>query len=455
MAGRRVPLADRFLRAGNTLVIARHSSARACRRGFSLKELLAVVGVIGLALALLLPAIQASREANRRMQCTNNLKQIGLGLQNYNDVYKCFPADAVWGNGDVKSGPLTPEAPYHFPWSVAILGFIEARPIYGVIDRGRPNMADPKNATIYTGQYSTATPPVYGRGAFKQLHSQQIPCFRCPSDTTFQGPGDMPMNMMWTNYAASEGVGYFPAVQLGGNTQPPQSSAPAEYKGIFAFGEFTTFASIKDGSLNTIACAEVTAGGVCDRFAKESARWVTPQTTPVVGYKPELKAPSWFVEIDGTPPDSPPVGGAGKPRSLLMTSLNPPTRAPMVFRALWVALTNSVTGGAPCAGGDFFSGTLGGPCGNGGFELQSKGTAGAAPLYGVAPTYNALYPPNSDWPGPDSRHPGAVIAVFGDGHTEAIAEDISYRVWAMIHTKAGAEWIPGEIRRDGDQIARC
>jgi prepilin-type N-terminal cleavage/methylation domain-containing protein len=441
MAGRRVLLADRFQRRSETFQNSRHSCAHARRRGFSLKELLVVVGVICVLLALLLPAIQASREAERRSQCTNNLKQIGLGFMNYNDVFKCFPADAIWGNGDVKSGTLTPEAPYHYPWTVAILGFIESRPIR-VVDERISIMSDPTKPTIYTGQYSRKTPPAYGVNGFKHLHSQQLPCFRCPSDTTFQSPGDMPMSMMWTNYAGSEGVGYFPAVQPGGSTQPPQSSAPAEYKGIFAFGEFTTFASMRDGSASTIACAEVTAGSVCDQFDKKS--WVTLQTTPIVTYQPELMAPSWFKETDGAPPGNPPVGGSGKPRSLLMTKLNPPQRAPMVFRALWVALTNSVTGGAPCAGGDFFSGALGGPCGNGGFELKSEGTNGAAPLYGVAPTYNALYPPNSDWPGPDSRHPGVVIAVFGDGHTQAIGEGINYRIWAMIHTKAGAEWIPGD-----------
>jgi prepilin-type processing-associated H-X9-DG protein len=51
----------------------------------------------------------------------------------------------------------------------------------------------------------------------------------------------------------------------------------------------------------------------------------------------------------------------------------------------------------------------------------------------------ALYPPNSDWPGPDSRHPGAVLAVFADGHTQTIQENIAYEVWAALNTKAGEE----------------
>jgi prepilin-type N-terminal cleavage/methylation domain-containing protein len=95
-------------------------------RGFTLVELLVVIAIIGILVALLLPAIQAAREAARRTQCNNNLKNIGLGLQNYHDTYKTMPMGAMHS--------MFRNAPQLGPsWQYGILPFMEQRNIYDKI----------------------------------------------------------------------------------------------------------------------------------------------------------------------------------------------------------------------------------------------------------------------------------------------------------------------------------
>jgi len=104
-------------------------------RGFTLVELLVVIAIIGILVALLLPAIQAAREAARRTQCNNNLKNIGLGLQNYHDTYKTLPMGVMHGGGQSQPLPLNLNyGPFLGPcWQYGILPFMEQRNIYDKI----------------------------------------------------------------------------------------------------------------------------------------------------------------------------------------------------------------------------------------------------------------------------------------------------------------------------------
>ncbi|MGH7136425.1 MAG: DUF1559 domain-containing protein, partial [Pirellulales bacterium] len=151
---------------------------------FGLGSLFVVITIICFLLALLLPAIQAGREAERRNTCNNNLKQIGLGLQTYADINKRFPYDALWG--EHADGANSKQGPYHYPWSVTIWPQLESGPWYNAINKRSPIWN--QSQQYGTGGVPKVNPPAY----FGYIQSQEIPPYRCPSETTFTGHLDLP-----------------------------------------------------------------------------------------------------------------------------------------------------------------------------------------------------------------------------------------------------------------------
>ena len=138
------------------------------KRGFTLVELLVVIAIIGVLVALLLPAVQAAREAARRMQCSNNLKQIGLALQNYHDVFNSLPFGAR--ARFVNTSNTNPTGQNWGPsWLVSILSFCEQKPLSDLIEQAMnvtPNLTD-----LTRNQ---------NRVAFN-VHNQKIGWMLCPS----------------------------------------------------------------------------------------------------------------------------------------------------------------------------------------------------------------------------------------------------------------------------------
>src|SRR5580704_1959794 len=141
------------------------------KRGFTLIELLVVIAIIGNMVSLLLPAVQQAREAARRTQCKNNLKQIGLALHNYLDSHGVFP----FGKGASFAAPV----PVYARWSqhAMILPFVDQAPLYNSIDFNNPP------STPGMGGVAAFMPAYTNPSGINAAQSQAvIPMFLCPSD---------------------------------------------------------------------------------------------------------------------------------------------------------------------------------------------------------------------------------------------------------------------------------
>jgi prepilin-type N-terminal cleavage/methylation domain-containing protein len=180
-------------------------------RGFTLVELLVVIAIIGVLVALLLPAVQAAREAARRSQCGNNLKQLGLGLHNYHDTFKAFPLGARTGgwNGGwgtsfyVRLLPFVEQAPLHDAWPFTHKGYTERNEGYG-----------PGNPLL--------------RGTPVDIRNLMLSTYRCPSSPVDELRGD---NGMIASY-----VGIAGAVEPTGRYVPTRQRPCCSCCGTASFG---------------------------------------------------------------------------------------------------------------------------------------------------------------------------------------------------------------------------
>src|SRR5687768_14879280 len=143
------------------------------RRGFTLIELLVVIAIIAALIALLLPAVQQAREAARRSQCKNNLKQIGLGLHNYHDTHRTFPP-ALISSGRYANSTYAPVL--NTTGWVLILPYIDQAPMYNKYNFNVPSsISNPLGGRPLAGGASTSD-------ANKPIYSTKLEVYNCPSD---------------------------------------------------------------------------------------------------------------------------------------------------------------------------------------------------------------------------------------------------------------------------------
>lgn len=357
-------------------------------RGFTLVELLVVIAIIGVLVALLLPAVQAAREAARRTQCINNLKQMGLGATNYESARGVFPPGRLlpdWegesGYSNYQSVSINDKTGF-YSVHIWLLPFMEANNVYDLIDF---NIAQIK--IVDTGTNPNA-----------QAYLTARDLFICPSDSNTENV--ISANNYRSNFGGSE-----PGAGGSGNRSIPFGRAWSEagngaftigFKGLRA-GEYS------DGLSNTAFFSERIKGSgpsartsptLADIRRLDSGLTQTVRIDALVSNcEAQALEPSQFI-----------FGGAGQ-----------------------LDEATNFSNGWPFAGYD-----------------STQYNHVAPPNWGTADCGASFIP---DTPNEHaiiaarSAHPGTVNVAFGDGHTESISDSIQIDVWRAIGSRDGGETV--------------
>lgn len=384
------------------------------RRGFTLVELLVVIAIIGVLVALLLPAIQAAREAARRTQCINNVKQMALAAANYESANGVFPPGRIdpdkerrGPNGWIPQPPPSSYPAYtgnpnerfnNFSVHIWILPYMEANNVYELID-------------FEKGQSKQMTSGGTPINPHYQAYATAQSLFICPSCPNTE------MVISENNYRSNFGGSTPFAGISSGNLDPTLESSDgfaAGGNGAFTYGKKGLRAGeYSDGLTNTAFFSERTKGSGVDASQTPPTKW------DIIGMGKGNNVTDGYT-IDQLFNDCLQKGRNPQPANRIFTSAG-----------RWLP-GDDWSNGWPFAGYD-------------------------------SSQYNHVAPPN--WEGQDcgrnsyipdtveehailaarSEHPGVVVVAFGDGHTAVVSDSVDLNVWRAAGTRNGAETIDSEL----------
>jgi len=203
---------------------------------FTLVELLVVIAIIGILVALLLPAVQAARNAARLSQCMNNAKQLALAVHNYHINWNRFPMGYGWAGNSTGHQPENGSQGVEWTWCNRIFPYVEQANVYDAIDW-------------------TINGSGYGTPSQRPFIGAQIEIFHCPSDIGAPTPWESPSTPDWKMARISYGgnFGFGPL-------ENSSASDPPKIEGVFGRNYGARLSHLSDGSSNTIMISELISG---------------------------------------------------------------------------------------------------------------------------------------------------------------------------------------------------
>ncbi len=384
------------------------ADSKVSRRGFTLIELLVVIAIIAVLIALLLPAVQSAREAARRAQCTNNLKQIGLGLHNYHSSYDVFPMGGSKGLNYSEQG--------YYPWEnfsaqASMLGYMEQAPIYNAINF---------NFSADVG-YGYAWPPNV------TIYNLKLAVFACPSDPYLgatsvpAGPNGTSEPNSLNSYNACYGTTNLGSLSTGSSAQ----STGVDTTGLFTIWKSYGVKNATDGTSNTMAYAEALVGSGGNAWANYNPSTGNP------GGIPSRYRGNFIFDQNSDPTNGGVYDVSALPLKTVVNVLND-------CAAQFLSDNNNIAdyrGWRWCIGVEGFTMFNAVQTPN---ELNNNGCNIGA---NCNPTCNF----NGSFSVPStSAHPGGVNVVFADGSVKFIKNSINRLTWWALSTKANGEVISSD-----------